>query len=85
MDMSKVNLEVLRSWIVKKVVELIGTEDEVVVNFVMGLLEKDRVSLANYVPRPLYGLRRCGVARCDGLTRRTSRSRHRGDSFRMAS
>jgi len=41
--MSKVNLEVLRSWIVKKVVELIGTEDEVVVNFVMGLLEKDRV------------------------------------------
>ena len=41
--MTKVNLEVLRTWIAKKCVELLGTEDEVVINFVMDMLEKDRV------------------------------------------
>ncbi len=38
-DMRKVNLQVLRPWIVKKVVELLGFEDEVVVEYAMGLLE----------------------------------------------
>lgn len=36
--MRKVNLEVMRPWIAKKVVEL-GLEDEVVVEYAMGLLE----------------------------------------------
>lgn len=37
--MRKVNLEVIRPWIAKKVVELVGFEDEVVVEYAMGLLE----------------------------------------------
>ncbi len=37
--MRKVNLQVMRPWIVKKVVELVGFEDEVVVEYAMGLLE----------------------------------------------
>ena len=40
-DMRKVNLTVIRPWIVKKVVELVGFEDEVVVEYAMGLLEDD--------------------------------------------
>ncbi len=38
-DMRKVNLTVLRPWIAKKIVELVGFEDEVVVEYAMGLLE----------------------------------------------
>lgn len=38
-DMRKVELSVMRPWITKKVVELVGFEDEVVVEYVMGLLE----------------------------------------------
>jgi hypothetical protein len=37
--MRKVNLQVIRPWITKKVVELVGFEDEVVVEYAMGLLE----------------------------------------------
>ncbi|KAL1948855.1 hypothetical protein VTO73DRAFT_10661 [Trametes versicolor] len=40
-DMRKVNLSVIRPWIVKKVIELVGFEDEVVVEYAMGLLEDD--------------------------------------------
>ena len=39
--MRKVELSVIRPWIVKKVVELVGFEDEVVVEYAMGLLEDD--------------------------------------------
>ena len=39
--MRKVNLTVIRPWIVNKVVELVGFEDEVVVEYAMGLLEDD--------------------------------------------
>jgi serine/arginine repetitive matrix protein 1 len=38
-DMRKVNLTVIRPWIAKKVVELAGLEDELVVEYAMGLLE----------------------------------------------
>lgn len=38
-DMRKVNLGVMRPWITKKVVELVGIEDEVVVEYAMELLE----------------------------------------------
>ncbi|ESK88604.1 hypothetical protein Moror_3102 [Moniliophthora roreri MCA 2997] len=38
-DMRKVNLNVIKPWITKKVVELVGFEDEVVVEYAMGLLE----------------------------------------------
>ncbi|KAJ3783343.1 PWI domain-containing protein, partial [Lentinula aff. detonsa] len=38
-DMRKVNLTVIRPWIAKKVVEIVGFEDEAVVEHAMGLLE----------------------------------------------
>lgn len=43
--MRKVTLEVLRPWMAKKVVELLGFEDEVVIEYAMGLLEDE----SNYV------------------------------------
>ncbi|KAH7928611.1 PWI domain-containing protein [Leucogyrophana mollusca] len=38
-DMRKVNVQVIRPWIAKKVTDLVGFEDEVVVEYAMGLLE----------------------------------------------
>lgn len=38
-DMRKVNLQVMRPWIASKVTELVGFEDEVVIEYAMGLLE----------------------------------------------
>ncbi|KAJ8693724.1 hypothetical protein PTI98_008696 [Pleurotus ostreatus] len=43
-DMRKVNLEVIRPWVAKKVTELVGFEDEVVVEYAMGLLEDQKQS-----------------------------------------
>ncbi|KAI9510302.1 PWI domain-containing protein, partial [Russula earlei] len=40
-DMRKVNLEVIRPWAAKKVVELVGFEDELLVEYAMGLLEDE--------------------------------------------
>lgn len=37
--MKKVNLEIIKPWIAKKVTELVGFEDEVVIEYAMGLLE----------------------------------------------
>ncbi|RGB40561.1 PWI domain-containing protein, partial [Rhizophagus diaphanus] len=39
-DLKKVNLTVIRPWVAQKIVELLGGEDEVVVNYVFGLLEE---------------------------------------------
>lgn len=61
--MRKVNLQVLRPWIVKRVVELLGFEDEVVVEYAMGLLEDK----ANPV-RLLTFLRRIRTDRIDFLS-----------------
>ena len=47
--MRKVNLSVIRPWVVKKVVELVGFEDEVVVEYAMGLLEAEQVR-SNLIP-----------------------------------
>ena len=40
--MRKVNINVLRPWVAKKIIELIGLEDEVVVEYAMGLLEDEQ-------------------------------------------
>lgn len=37
--MRKVNLDVLRDWVVKKVTQLVGFEDEVVIEYALGLME----------------------------------------------
>lgn len=50
--MRKVNLNVIRPWIAKKIVELIGFEDEVVVEYAMGLLEDEQQPVCA-LPAPL--------------------------------
>lgn len=42
-DMSKVNLDVVKPWITNRVTELLGTEDEVLVDFVFNMLESEQV------------------------------------------
>jgi serine/arginine repetitive matrix protein 1 len=37
-EMSKVNLDVLRPWIAKRVTELLGFEDEICIEFIYNLL-----------------------------------------------
>lgn len=37
--MAKVKMDVMKPWIAKRVTELIGFEDEVLINFIYGLLE----------------------------------------------
>jgi len=39
--MRKVNVTIIRPWVAKKIVELVGIEDEVVVEYAMGLLEDE--------------------------------------------
>lgn len=45
-DMRKVELSVIRPWISKKIIELLGFEDDVLIEYVSGLLEdeENRVS-----------------------------------------
>ncbi|XP_073144212.1 uncharacterized protein [Henckelia pumila] len=43
-DMTKVKMDVMRPWIAKRVTELIGFEDEVLINFIYGLLEGKEVN-----------------------------------------
>ncbi|XP_058762660.1 uncharacterized protein LOC131636033 [Vicia villosa] len=43
-DMTKVNMDVMRPWITRKVTELLGFEDEVLINFIHGLLDAKKVN-----------------------------------------
>ncbi|CAL0304162.1 unnamed protein product [Lupinus luteus] len=43
-DMTKVNMDVMKPWITKRVTELLGFEDEVLINFIHGLLDKKEVN-----------------------------------------
>lgn len=38
--MTKVKMDVMRPWIANRVTELLGFEDEVLINFISSLLEK---------------------------------------------
>ncbi|CAA7392724.1 unnamed protein product [Spirodela intermedia] len=42
-DMTKVKMDVMKPWIAKRVTELLGFEDEVLINFVYGLLDAKEV------------------------------------------
>jgi hypothetical protein len=55
-DMRKVNLQVIRPWVAKKVVELVGFEDEVLVEYAMGLLEdaSQPVNIFSFAMTPLH-------------------------------
>jgi serine/arginine repetitive matrix protein 1 len=50
-DMRKVNLGVMRPWVTKKVVELVGFEDEVVVEYAMELLEDKTTHVSAFIPK----------------------------------
>ncbi|XP_057456145.1 uncharacterized protein LOC130747280 isoform X3 [Lotus japonicus] len=43
-DMTKVNMEVMKPWITRRVTELLGFEDEVLINFIHGLLDAKEVN-----------------------------------------
>ncbi|GLU11549.1 hypothetical protein SLE2022_282870 [Rubroshorea leprosula] len=43
-DMSKVKMDVIRPWIATRVTELLGFEDEVLINFIYGLLDGKEVN-----------------------------------------
>lgn len=40
-DMTKVSMDYMRPWIAKKIVELLGFEDDIVIEFVFSLLESE--------------------------------------------
>lgn len=40
LDISKVNLDVMRPWVTEKVIEILGFEDEICAGLVIGLLEE---------------------------------------------
>jgi serine/arginine repetitive matrix protein 1 len=47
--MRKVQLQVIRPWVVKRIVELVGFEDEVVIEYAMGLLEEPGLSASDAI------------------------------------
>ena len=44
-DLKKVNWEVMKGWVAKRITELLGLEDEVVIGYVLEQLENKAVSL----------------------------------------
>lgn len=46
--MTKVKMDVIKPWIAKRVTELIGFEDEVLINFIYSLLER-KVILSTFL------------------------------------
>ncbi len=46
--MSKVKLDVLKPWIGRKITEILGWEDDVVVEFVVNQLEEHKVGIKPY-------------------------------------
>ncbi|KAF8424655.1 PWI domain-containing protein [Tirmania nivea] len=53
-DMQKVNLEVMKQWISTRIVEILGTEDDVVIDYTFGLLE-ERMPDPKYIQYQLTG------------------------------
>jgi serine/arginine repetitive matrix protein 1 len=57
-DMTKVKLDVLKPWIATRVTELLGSEDEVVVLFILNQLEEKvgvrKSCIRNCVPMVIY-------------------------------
>jgi hypothetical protein len=47
--MSKVKLDVIKPWIAQKITEILGMEDDVVVEFVFNQLEAEKVLFASLV------------------------------------
>ncbi len=46
--MEKVNLDVIKPWITTRITELLGFEDDVVIDFIFNLLENNQVATHVY-------------------------------------
>lgn len=44
-DMERVNLDTVKPWISNKVLEILGIEDDVFIDYVINMLESERVSI----------------------------------------
>lgn len=47
--MEKVSLDTIKPWITQRINELLGFEDDVVIEFVFNMLESNRVWIFNFV------------------------------------
>jgi hypothetical protein len=43
--MEKVSLDTIKPWISKRVTELLGTDDDVLLEFIVNMLEKEKVTI----------------------------------------
>ena len=48
-DLTKVKIDVIKPWITRRITEILGFEDDVVIDFCFNLLEKNEVSTSNVV------------------------------------
>lgn len=52
--MEKVNLDVIKPWITKKLIEILGVEDDVVMQYVFNMLESEKVNQQlSYFSQPI--------------------------------
>lgn len=58
--MNKVNIDVIKPWITKRITELLGMEDDVIIDFCFNLLEKNRVRMREREERERGGSRLIG-------------------------
>lgn len=42
-DIKKVNIDIISKWVTEKTIEVLGFEDEIVVNLVINMLQEDRL------------------------------------------
>lgn len=52
--MKKVNMDVIRPWVAHRVTELIGFEDEVLINFIYSLLEEKVISRCHIISNFMF-------------------------------
>ena len=57
--MDKVNLDVIKPWITKKLIEILGVEDDVVMQYVLNMLESEKVTYINWYIRYFNILSNC--------------------------
>jgi hypothetical protein len=53
-DITKVKMDVMKPWIATRVTELLGIEDEVLINFIYGLLDGKVSSLLRFYFSELF-------------------------------
>ncbi len=58
-DLNKVNWEVMKGWVAKRITELLGMEDEVLVGYVFEQLENKAVRVSAAMPKSCLGSLPC--------------------------